>query len=775
MTSRDDLRSSAWLLILVVGLVPLPIYVALGGGLASQILYDTVVTAALMAGLVAVRRLPRHRAAWTLIIGGHLSFLVGDVLFTLNTELGNDVYPSVGDIFYLAGYPAIAFGLAGLLRAQGPRRDVGGIVDGTIIAVGAGVVMWALLMAPVAGDPELTVLERLVSVAYPAGDLLLITVGIQLALSRVRRLTPFWLLAGSLVIMLAADLGYAHVLLHGGYSEGGLLDAGWWIAYLLIAAAVVHPRAVEIADLPSQRPAPRLGAVRLVVLASVSLIPPAILAGRATYQSWAAAGVLIVGTMVLFALVVVRLVLVNRDLEQSRRQLFHDATHDPLTGLANRSLFGHLLGASLAHRRTGEQRVALLCLDLDDFKTVNDSLGHAAGDDLLCAVADRLRAVVRAGDVVARLGGDEFAIAIDDSSPEKVFDATDRLLAEIRRPILLGDDETVLRVETSIGIAFGGSGDTVDGLLRDADIAMYLAKSRGKGRREVFRPGMRQQVLERLELRGELVEALARGEFVLHYQPIYDVVGDRVHGAEALLRWQHPTRGLVPPSRFVPLAEESGIIVEVGAWVIHEACRQARTWDAAQGLGSDSAQAGLAVYVNVSPLQLGDPGLLNVVRHALDSTDLPPSRLVLELTESAVVDDLKDAADVLMALRELGVRIALDDFGAGRTSVQHLGVFPLDIVKFDREFVTAELDSGAGILSGLLSLAERVGLDVVAEGIELEAHLSMLRAMGCRYVQGFVFSAALPSEDFAAHHLPTVDDEEFAHWEIVPVDTQVDG
>jgi EAL domain-containing protein (putative c-di-GMP-specific phosphodiesterase class I) len=359
---------------------------------------------------------------------------------------------------------------------------------------------------------------------------------------------------------------------------------------------------------------------------------------------------------------------------------------------------------------------------------------------VLQVVGERLSGLTRQGDAVARLGGDEFAMLVTGPDADAGVAVAKRALAAIRQPISLPAVPTghTVHSNVSVGVAHSGPDSSVEALLRDADIAMYLAKQSGKGHHEIFQPGMRQDVIDRLELRVELAEALARDEFVLHYQPIVEVATGRPVGVEALLRWDHPRRGRVEPMQFIPLAEETELIIPIGRWVLMEACRRA--------VELDPRPDGLEIAVNVSAVQLRDPGLVDDVQRALDSAGLDPSRLILELTESSVISDLDAAAITLCELRTHGVRIALDDFGAGYASLQHLRAFPVDIVKLDRSFVVSSLENDSTVLSGLIEMAANLGMETVGEGIEEPSQLDMLRSLHCRYAQGFLIARPMPSD-----------------------------
>ncbi len=732
MKSGGQSASRVWAF-LALTLIVASLYFFAIEGTAAAVYWDVCVAAMLAFGFVIAWRLDRHRAAWLVILVGQTCFLVGDVCFALLEHVfHNDSYPNVGDVFYVAGYPFIAIGLIMLLRSRATARDAGGVIDGFIVATSAGVLLWVYFVEPTAFDQTLPLFERLINVAYPAGDLLLIAIGAQLAVRQVRRQAPYWIVSVALLALLVADLGYLYQSLYGVYSEGDPVDFGWWISYALIVAVLLHPRVGEIAAAP-HRQTPRLSPRRIILLSLVTVAAPLTIAARSAAGVSLELPVLLGGTVVLFGLVVLRLVVMARELEASRSLLLHEATHDALTGLGNRTLFSDHVGKALS----SDVPVAVLCLDLDDFKLVNDSLGHPAGDVVLQVVGERLSSLLRPGDAVARLGGDEFAMLVSGSDAAAGGAVAQRAIAAIRQPIALPGSR-IVHSNVSVGVAHSNGESSVEALLRDADIAMYLAKQSGKGHHEVFQPGMRQDMIDRLEMRVDLAEALARNEFVLHYQPIVEVATGKPVGLEALLRWEHPRRGRVEPLQFIPLAEETELIIPIGRWVLMEACRRA--------VELDPRRDGLEIAVNVSAVQLRDAGLVDDVQQALASSGLDASRLILELTESSVVSDIEAAAITLCELRTHGVRIALDDFGAGYASLRHLRAFPVDIVKLDRSFVVSSLENDSSVLSGLIEMAANLGMETVGEGIEEQGQLDMLRALHCRYAQGFLIARPMPSD-----------------------------
>ena len=430
------------------------------------------------------------------------------------------------------------------------------------------------------------------------------------------------------------------------------------------------------------------------------------------------------------------------DRKRAEEALAHQAFHDALTGLANRALFTDRVEQALRRGARGHGQPALVFIDLDGFKGVNDTLGHPAGDALLREVAARLRSVVRVEDTVARLGGDEFAVLVEQSGcgPDEAVATAERVLTLLAAPVPL-DGQTVT-VSGSVGIAVGDAGATGASLLGDADIAMYAAKLAGRGRSVVFDPAMRASAVAARELEQELRGALDGGELRLVYQPVVALVDGSVSGFEALLRWDSPTLGPVPPSRFVPVAEASGLIEEIGAWALREACATAAAWRAEHGRD-------LTMAVNVSAVQLASPHLVGHITEALTAGGLAASALVLEVTETALVSDPERASECLAALRGLGVRLALDDFGTGYSSLAHLRQFTVDVLKIDRSFVATigEDDVLPPIVRATIDLGRTLGLEIVAEGVETEAQHRLLVDGRCDLAQGYLFARPLEPAD----------------------------
>jgi diguanylate cyclase (GGDEF)-like protein/PAS domain S-box-containing protein len=436
------------------------------------------------------------------------------------------------------------------------------------------------------------------------------------------------------------------------------------------------------------------------------------------------------------------------DISERKRleaELRHQALHDALTGLPNRELFLDRLDQALERQERTGMRPSILFLDLDNFKTVNDSLGHGVGDRLLVAFAQRLREVVRPADTVARFGGDEFAVLLDEvSDPDEAEGASKRVIAAISMPFMVEGRE--IAVTASIGISSAGEETSADEMVRDADMAMYSAKLAGKDRYRIFEPHMHSVALDRLERETDLRAAVVRGEFVLLYQPIIDLQSGALKGAEALLRWNHPRRGTLPPSEFIELAEETGLIVPIGRWVLSEACRQLIAWDDEAGLTTD-----LSVSVNVSTLQFRHPGLLEHVAEAIDRSGVAPERLLLEITESVMLEDSERIVGLLQDLRRLGVRLAIDDFGTGYSSLGYLKRLPIDILKIDKTFIDgiASNAEDSALPHAIIKLAHTLQLGVTAEGVESDEQATRLRALGCEFGQGYFFSVPVPASEIS--------------------------
>jgi diguanylate cyclase (GGDEF)-like protein len=434
----------------------------------------------------------------------------------------------------------------------------------------------------------------------------------------------------------------------------------------------------------------------------------------------------------------------NAQLEKANAQLEHAATHDALTGLPNRVLLADRLAQATAQSERYSRGFAVMVVDLDRFKSINDSLGHIAGDDLLKEMAKRLSQQLRKADTLARLGGDEFVLVLNEiSGPRDAETVASKVLAAMAQPVTLSGLE--VQISASIGISvFPEDGVDAETLLQHADAAMYHAKKNGRNAFQFFAPVMNAFARERLEIESGLRRALVQGgEFELHYQPKVEVSSGRIDSAEALIRWRHPKRGLTAPSGFIPIAEETGLIVPIGEWVLFEACRQARAWQS-------GGMQPLRIAVNLSAQQFKQKSLVTTVREALAAAGLDPGYLELELTESAVMHDAESSIQVLRQLSDLGVRISVDDFGTGYSSLSYLRRLPLDKLKIDRSFIreVAASRDDAEIVRAIVSLAHSLHLKVIAEGVETAEQLTFLRGLGCDQYQGFHCSPPVPADEF---------------------------
>jgi diguanylate cyclase (GGDEF)-like protein/PAS domain S-box-containing protein len=1018
-----DLSRRAWWLYLAVMLAVGVVYLA--GPLDAGPVFNVIGFSACIAIVVGVRvHKPQTRWAWYLIALGQALFVSGDVLAYNYRAIFSTAlpFPSIADPFYLAVYPVTVAGLLVLIRHRNPGRDWASLIDSLILTIGLALLSWVFLIAPYAHDATLHVGTKLVSIAYPLGDILLLGVAIRMAVGGGRRGRSFYLMVGAIVSVLATDSIYGWIELHGSYHPGELLDGGWMLYYVLWGAAALHPSMTDI----SQAAAPRmkLTSTRLVGIAIAALIAPAIIVARSL--TGGNSDDLVVGgtAVVLFTLVIARMMGLARDqtavadrertmrraggalvaattqaeivtaaedaaavlagaaaqplvLEMRRRngdgwligtdprgggehalalaslpegvadqlsrreaveiasadaatlcsrqgvrpifaapivaqgelagavallnaeaasqatrrslvtlagqvglalesaaltagrlrmesearlstlvqhstdviiviapdtsvryvspsvrrilgydaatfvqqplldyvseadralfrpgfaalvasapetsqafdfavrhrdgrllhaecmmtnllenplvggvvvnlrdvterkqfeaQLTYQALHDPVTDLANRALFRDRVEHAFSRRRDGHLLLAVLFLDLDDFKTINDTFGHDAGDRLLQLISARLQSALRAGDTVARLGGDEFAILLEDVSDEAaVSGIVEGVLEAIRAPLSLDDREVA--VQCSIGIAIARptsateAATTVDELLRNADVAMYEAKADDGNTYRHFKHEMHDAVVEQIALRADLKAAFAANELTLAYQPMFDLASGEIAGYEALLRWEHAVRGSVPPSSFIPIAEESGLIVPLGRWVLERAC-----CDAVRFQQAGRGQPEHSLSVNISARQLHRVEIVDEVAQALRASGLDPKRLVLEITESLLVDDIELAIQRLRALRALGVRVAVDDFGTGYSSLNYIRRLPIDFLKIDKGFIDSVDgdDRDAKLIAAIIGLASVLDLGCVAEGVEREAQAERLRTLGCEYAQGFLFA-----------------------------------
>ena len=739
-------RRRGWLLALAIGIAWSVVYgfsdQALGSWLYAS--FGLVCVALLSVGILLHR--PDRPLPWVILTVGVGLLWVGDAgwfSYALNGE--EAPFPSLLDASYLAGYMAIVVGVVSMFRGRRSSGDRGSLIDAAILTCGIGTLVWVFLMAPLLGDASLDPLGTLVALAYPLTDVLLIGVVASLLFQTARRGPAFRLLLGYLVLYSVTDFIYGIQVLEGTY-VGGWQDVGWILGIFMLAAAALHPSMLELVP-PTTQPEPKLGRARLALLGLACLLAPTAFVVQQMRGGSADLGVIVAGWVILFLLVLVRLSLTVDSLRSTLRER-HDlqvelefrALHDGLTGLANRHLFGERLHDAL---HDGRDRVGILFIDLDDFKTVNDTLGHEAGDDLLVSVAARIRSSIRPTDLAARLGGDEFAILLVGVADEATAQAAaERVLDALRRPIQVHGTDHV--ASASIGVAVGSAPQfDASQLMRNADIAMYLAKGQGKHQVQLYQPELHADVAKALSVKAELRRAIEQREFVLHYQPIVRLADREIVGVEALVRWNHPTRGLVPPLDFIPTAESTGLIVPLGRWVLDEALRQASEWQRLLGRP-------LPMNVNISAVQLEDPAIVRDVGAALARHRVAPDTLVLEVTESRNLDR-ESVAATIAELRALGVRIAIDDFGTGFSSFGCLARLAVDYLKLDRSFVDAMGSDRREATLGraIVQLGASLGLETVAEGIETGVQMAALRDLGVEFGQGFLVDRPMTAAAFA--------------------------
>jgi diguanylate cyclase (GGDEF)-like protein len=741
----------SWRAYLVGGALVLAAYLEIPEGIPRDVVYVAVGLSSVVAMVVGVRGYrPLRAAAWYWMAAGQLCWVLGDALYSWYQDVaGISPFPSPADALYLVAYPLIVAGLVVLIRARKSGLDISGLIDSSIVTVTLGLLSWVVLAGPIARDGGQSVIARVIGVAYPAADILLLAFLVRLLVGPGARTAAFRLLTAATGLLFVADTAFA--LISASY-QGGAVDLVWLASYVLWGAAALHPSMRALSE-PGQEPA-ALTIRRLVALTVAVLVAPCTLAVQLILGVPLDAWPVTACSIALFALVVARMYVAMQAVRASTRQrdrlqddLVHQAAHDSLTQLVNRAHAVEMIEAALNRGQRSGSLVGLLFVDLDHFKVVNDTHGHAAGDEVLREMARRMRGKVRAGDTVGRLGGDEFVVLVEVPDSEvALVDLAERLVTAISAPVRTGGRDVV--ISASIGVAVARDGRTdADQLLHDADAAAYRAKAAGRGRAEIFDEDLRRELHERTVLEAAIRTGLDQGQFVLYYQPIVQVASRGIAGYEALVRWNRPGQGVVQPDGFIPTAERSNLICDLGRWVLLEATRQLAQWIAA---GAED----MTVAVNISGRHLANAGIVADVAAALEAAHLPADRLVLEITETVLVDQPTATAH-LHALRELGVGLSIDDFGTGYTSIGQLQNLSVDALKIDRSLV-ASLDPGAAELVRLLvHAAHTFGLTVVGEGVELETQLGSLEQSGCDFAQGFLLARPQPASSittFPAGH-----------------------
>ena len=729
--------------IAVVGCLLLPT-----DSVTRSFFYDAIgAVSALMIAVAVRRRRPSRPALWWWIAAGQAMWVLGDVIYSVYDKvLHESPFPSPADVLYLGSYPLTLIGLGLVVRSRRSRSDIAGVLDAGIVATGLGLLSWTFLIRPVLDDTTTPLTTRLVAIGYPVADILILAMFAWLLTTGGVRTASFRFLVAAVVLLLVTDVGYSLAATLLTFSEH-VLDAGWLISYVLFAAAAWHP---SMRRLGRPGAAPVASRRRQLALGVTMLITPGLLVVQGVTRhgrvEWLAAAI---GGVFLCLLSLARYTDLVRSLQRQGARLAEMALRDDVTGLGNRRALEQQLAAVL----TGpDRRVHLLVIDLDGFDQIDDRYGRAIGDALLVAVADRIGTHGPAG-LLTRIDGDEFALLLestgpDDADPEAIAAPIRRLLAE---PFPVAGQ--VLLVQASIGIANAypadGEAAVVDPveILRRADVAVHAARHGGSGGVMSYRPCLDEQADEQARVGAAMRTGLDTDQFAVYYQPIVDLADERLVGVEALVRWQHPIWGAVGPDGFIPVAEANGLIVELGAWVLEQACAQAVRWDA-----EFAAAAPRRISVNVSARQLAEAGFAQTVAAVLARTGLAAHRLTVEVTETAVFGG-GQALTTLWAVHDLGVRVALDDFGTGHSSLGLLRDCPVDVIKIDKSFV-GELTDGdrdSVIVAGLIPIIDGLGLDAVAEGVEHPEQAAQLRRYGYRLAQGYLFGRPMPVDDMNRH------------------------
>jgi len=742
-----------WLVYLIFGTVAVATYALIPAGPDHARLVTGLVgvSMVLMMALGVYVHRPRASSAWLLLAAGLLAFALGNIFSAYQEHaVHGSPFLSIAGICYLSGYPLFWAGLALFIHARAPKRNWTAIIDTAAITTTVALAFWLFVASPIVHDQTLTSAERAISLAYPLGAVILLATASRISMGANRRPPAYWFLGVGIVMLVISDSAYLETLRTGGLTSGGVIDLAWLGSYLLCGTAALHP-SMQTLSLPMSERLPRLTPRRLVLLACAAIAAPAML----TVQYIRGAGLdipVVVGSSALLVLLVLARTAVivhgheTHGVELEKRgaemssELERHSHRDPITGLANRATFLSRLAETLS--AGGATPPAVLLLGVDDLQIVNESVGRTAGDDLLRAIAEQLGRLLRQGDTCAWTGA-EFAVLVDDITIEPPVAVAARLVKSLRLFVRLSNEHEAA-IGVSAGVAVVSGEEKAETLLQNAEIALSRAKQVGNGSIELFEPGMHAAVFDRIVLRGQLERALAEGQFVLNYQPIVEMNSGGLWGVEALVRWQHPVRGLVPPDEFIPLAEETGLIVPIGEWVLTEALRQAAEWGQPTSCGS------FTVTINLSRRQLGSPDLVGTVERAITDAGVNPAEIVLEITETALADDTDSALRTLSDLKSLGVGLAIDDFGTGYSSLQYLRQVPADIIKIAKPFVDgvrATESDAYRVANAIVHLGEAFGLRTLAEGIEDREQFERMRELGCELGQGYYFSRPVPAEE----------------------------
>ena len=738
--SRLRRPSARYLVVLVaVSMFALWLFIHIGGVTVTTWVDDLGELGAAVAGAiacaVAARRLSgRDRRSWALIAASCATWAACELAWCWYELIQNTPtpFPSLADVGFLGAVPLMIAGLLGfpqLIRGAAARMQTG--VDGLIIATALLVISWSTLLSAIYSGGSDSPLGMVLSLAYPISDIAIVTMALLLATrARASTRTPLLLLAAGVTASALADSSFAYFTATGSFASGTPLDSAWVAAFLLIALAGMQA-GTSAGSSAARAPLPS----RLRVAAPY--LPVAIAAAVAIWRITAQHGIdtfLLVSIITLIALVVVRQSLALFE----GAGLLHTLSHDGLTGLPNRDLLRRRINDAL---NTAQGDCTLLLIELAEFNEIIDRLGRTAGDRILVITGRRLQMGLRAGDLAAHLAGEQFGVLLDDgTSLDDAVSIGRRLLKSLEEPIEV--DARPVRVRGRIGLVSGGHGaHEAHEMLRRAEIAVSMGDATEDNALVVYTSGLEAALDEQVRWRAELEAALSADQFVVHYQPIVEVATQRIVGVEALVRWQHGRLGLLAPGRFIADLERTGLIVDVGAWVLKDACRTVQQW---------RTQLGVPLYltVNASSVQLQRLEFETAVRAALANSGLPADALVIELTESGLIEGAGAAQTQLRSVRSDGVRLALDDFGTGYSSLTYLQQFDVDLLKIDKSFVDqVTVTSSQPLVKVLLDLGAALGLATVAEGVESQEQHEALHAMGCRFAQGYLYSRPVAAAD----------------------------
>ncbi len=736
---------------LLIGLMMI-VALALGilGTLAEYWMVISGVATTVVLAFAILRHKPRPQWNLWVITAAFGLFLVGGVLSDLNNTLGNvtSSRPLFPDLVTIPGYVMLAAGLLGFTKKHersGRIDNLDAVLDGLMLGLSMLAISWVYLIGPHLAKMDAPIHVRLILSSYPAMSAFLVAILVRIAFtSDARRVSAYWLLLASMVAMFIGDTIYMFADASMAHFSASVLEVPYSAAFIFAGACALDP---SMKVLSSTRDSSGRGYVRVqAALVALSLSVPAILIFGERSAALADRTVVFLVEIGLVATATGRVMRAVRTSKKSEEQLAHAAAHDALTGLPNRRLLEEKLARQLALAPMTNSSLALVFIDLDQFKMINDTFGHSQGDRLLMEVAERLRANVRRQDIVARLGGDEFLVVLlDVNDADLGYQIALGLRDCLHEPFALEDNR--LFITGSLGLAFADGANAGDPgeLLRNADTAMYQAKSAGRDTVVIFNASMQAEVAKYLEMKYELRSAISAGQLFLVYQPIVRSDTHAIEGAEALVRWQHPVLGLIPPTTFIPLAEESGLILPIGDWVMEHSVAKMAELMAQSEVGPD-----FYIAVNLSAAQLVDENLADKISETLVKHGVPGNRICIELTESMVMENPGRSAAILKSLKERDLRLAIDDFGSGYSSLAYLTKFPVDKLKIDKGFVDAlaRPDSpDATLISAIVAMARSLRISTTAEGVETADQARRVRVLGCDAIQGYYLSRPVPDEE----------------------------